>query len=48
VSDTIWAALSGAVIIAILFVLVKPGSTAAASVTATGGAIADLLKLAVS
>lgn len=45
-TDLAWTLLTGVVIVAILFVLVRPGSTAAQAVTDVGSAMASLLMTA--
>jgi hypothetical protein len=47
ISDTVWSFLSGVLIIAILVVLARPGSGAAAAVNDVGGALTSLVKASV-
>jgi hypothetical protein len=43
ISDTIWAVLIGVVMLAALFMLVRPGSPTVAAINAIGDGLADLV-----
>lgn len=45
ISETIWMAIIGILIVAILFMLVRPGSPAAQAVTDVSGALAALVAI---
>lgn len=44
--DTIWETITGAIIVAIVYVLVRPGSPAATAVTQVSDALQALVKTA--
>jgi hypothetical protein len=45
-SDTLWQVATGAVIIAIVYMLVRPGSPGAKAVADISGALASMIKTA--
>jgi len=45
--DIVWQVLTGVVIIAIMFILVRPGSNAGQAITDTTGAVAALIRTTV-
>ena len=46
--DVAWSFLGGALIVAIIYMLARPGSPAAAVISDTGAALTSLVKAAVS
>lgn len=46
-TDTVWEVLTGVIIVAIMFVLVRPGSNAATTIKVTTDALAQMIQTVV-